>query len=83
MITKCIFTEAIVKINMYLYIYSFVFIIPTLQRTLCYIDIDDCSNDTLNDCSDNSACENIPGSYQCHCNYGFTGNGINCTGNNN
>ena len=43
-------------------------------------DIDECANDTLNNCSPNATCTNTNGSYTCICVNGYTGNGFNCTG---
>ena len=31
-------------------------------------------------CDDNAKCTNIPGSFTCTCNEGFSGEGITCTG---
>ena len=31
-------------------------------------------------CSEKAICRNVPGSYQCECMEGFSGNGIYCTG---
>ena len=32
-------------------------------------------------CDDNANCTNTDGSYNCSCNYGYKGDGFNCTGN--
>ena len=39
-------------------------------------DIDECAQ---NPCHDNASCINSIGSYECHCDSGFSGNGKNCT----
>lgn len=44
----------------------------------CDIDIDECADPALNNCSTNATCTNIPGGFTCECNPGFTGNGISC-----
>jgi len=41
-------------------------------------DIDECSNDVLNNCNVNANCENTEGSYNCKCKNGFLGDGIIC-----
>ncbi|XP_035660298.1 uncharacterized protein LOC118405005 [Branchiostoma floridae] len=41
-------------------------------------DIDECSSDTLNDCSYNAVCNNTVGGFMCHCREGFTGDGSLC-----
>ena len=43
-------------------------------------DIDECKENTDN-CSTNAQCHNTPGSFNCTCNSGFKGDGINCSGN--
>ena len=43
-------------------------------------DIDECFNDTLNNCHDNATCTDTVGSFECSCEEGFTGDGVNCTG---
>ena len=45
---------------------------------LLYLDIDECSFDTT--CGNNSMCENTNGSFNCHCDLGFSGNGFICEG---
>lgn len=43
------------------------------------VDIDECENGNA-DCADNSTCTNTPGSYDCVCRPGFSGNGFTCEG---
>lgn len=45
-----------------------------------FIDVDECANDTLNNCSDNATCVDLSGSHLCYCNAGYTGNGTFCFG---
>ena len=45
-----------------------------------FLDIDECSSESTNDCNINANCTNTPGSYNCHCDSGFSGDGKNCTG---
>ena len=42
-------------------------------------DIDECSKDS-HTCHSNATCNNNPGSYDCQCRNGYTGNGHTCTG---
>ena len=43
-----------------------------------YTDIDECSEgDHI--CANNSFCVNTPGSYHCHCNNGYEGDGNVCS----
>ena len=46
------------------------------QETAC-VDIDECSDDSLNDCDDNATCDNQSGNYVCFCNNGYSIQGIN------
>jgi len=39
-----------------------------------------CANSTLNNCSSNAACTSIFLGFTCACNAGYSGNGVNCTG---
>ena len=41
-------------------------------------DIDECQSGDF-DCDDNAECSNTPGSYQCDCRAGYSGNGMICT----
>ena len=45
----------------------------------CTLDIDECSVIHGN-CSELANCTNIPGSYNCTCRTGYTGDGFTCTG---
>lgn len=64
------------------------FVIPTSLATYVFtssfcpcIDVDECSGTGLNMCSvENGTCVNTVGSYTCHCNSGYTGDGYMCTG---
>ena len=42
------------------------------------VDINECSDD-LHNCHDNATCSDTDGSFQCFCNSGFDGDGVNCT----
>ena len=44
------------------------------------IDIDECSNSTLNTCDPNANCINIDGGYMCMCLDGYMGDGEICQG---
>ena len=41
-------------------------------------DIDECI--VSPPCGDNANCNNTEGSYECECNTGFSGDGLNCSG---
>ena len=40
-------------------------------------DLDECVYDS--DCDLNAVCENTEGSYTCTCNYGYQGDGMDCS----
>ncbi len=44
------------------------------------LDVDECQNSTLNDCSQYADCTNLDGTFACDCQLGFSGNGTFCTG---
>jgi len=46
--------------------------------TTCH-DIDECATDSDNNCSENAACTNMPGSFTCACYAGFSGDGVTCS----
>ena len=53
-----------------------------MSTTLNFVsntDIDECAMDTDN-CAENATCSNIPGSFNCTCNEGYTGDGTCCEG---
>ena len=41
-------------------------------------DINECSDDELNDCDDNANCDNSDGDYTCSCKDGYSGDGVTC-----
>ena len=41
------------------------------------LDFDECQEET-DDCHVYATCTDTPGSFECTCNSGFTGNGVNC-----
>ena len=44
-----------------------------------YVDVNECENDSSNDCSINADCINTEGSYDCVCLTGYTGDGSSCS----
>lgn len=44
-----------------------------------YADINECA-EVPQRCDLNANCTNLPGSYECTCDRGFTGDGVNCSG---
>ena len=52
------------------------------EETICLSisDINECAIGTDNCAVGTATCTNIPGSFACACNSGYTGNGVMCTG---
>src|SRR5690554_5014641 len=48
------------------------------EDTQSCVDVDECDED-LHDCDANARCENTPGSFECHCEDGYEGDGQQCT----
>ena len=47
----------------------------------CFLDIDECTLNTDNcDVDTRATCTNVPGSFSCACNVGYSGDGISCVG---
>ena len=44
------------------------------------LDIDECQNETLNNCDDNADCSDTDGSFNCACREGYAGTGVDCQG---
>lgn len=44
---------------------------PGWMMPNCTEDIDECNDTSLYNCTENSMCQNINGSYECQCNDGF------------
>ena len=51
------------------------FFLPFFQYFI-FLDIDECLN---NQCHHNASCTDNEGSFDCQCNVGFSGDGVNCT----
>ena len=46
----------------------------------CSLDVDECSDPSLNRCHSNATCLDNVGSFDCLCDTGFYGNGTTCYG---
>lgn len=47
---------------------------------ICLLDIDECSEESTNECDVYEDCTNTQGSYNCTCKNGFHRGGKTCTG---
>ena len=56
----------------------FVLCLATCVHAYIYVDFDECIHE-MDNCHENATCNNTYGSFECTCNAGFEGNGINCT----
>ena len=45
-----------------------------------FADADECNTPDANNCSSKADCVNKPGSFECNCRPGYTGDGVNCNG---
>ena len=54
------------------YCYNYLVVVIT------YLDRDECAAE-LDNCHENATCNNTFGSFECTCNSGFNGDGVNCT----
>ena len=53
--------------------------LPSHESVPCFSDMDECASG-LHNCNVDATCDNTAGSFDCKCNTGYTGNGMNCTG---
>ena len=49
-----------------------------MYASLFFIDINECEME-IDNCHENATCNNTFGSFECTCNAGFEGDGVNCT----
>jgi hypothetical protein len=49
-----------------------------LKSFCCVLDLNECSNKFI--CAKHAKCTNLPGSYKCECNPGYSGDGKYCNG---
>ena len=50
-----------------------------IQSCTCFADVNECITG-VNNCNANADCNNTEGSFECTCKPGYSGNGVNCTG---
>ena len=49
------------------------------QSYTCFVDVNECITGDHN-CDANADCNNTEGSFECTCKPGYSGNGVDCTG---
>ena len=49
-----------------------------MRMCAIFLDHDECAAE-LDNCHENATCNNTFGSFECTCNSGFEGDGVNCT----
>ena len=60
---------------MYIFLYW-----VNITKYVCFTDVGECGNHSLNNCSDYARCENTDGGFNCTCQDGYVGDGISCAG---
>ena len=50
-----------------------------IQCCTCFADVNECITG-VNNCNANADCNNTEGSFECTCKPGYSGNGVDCTG---
>ena len=48
-----------------------------IQNVIILPDVNECDQEAS--CDTNAECTDVEGSYECHCNHGYTGDGLTCT----
>ena len=49
-----------------------------IECNFLHLDVDECAGG-IDNCADEAVCTDTDGSYNCACNTGYTGDGVNCT----
>ena len=71
-------TQPLVKVRVRAYVVGFDYIHAS---TVLNIDFNECASSLAPVCDLNATCTNLPGSYSCACNDGYTGDGHSCVAN--
>lgn len=50
----------------------------TVELSLPITDINECLNSSLHNCHADATCQDTDGSFNCECNKGFNGSGVEC-----
>ncbi len=67
----------------YIILFCFFLIIIVSHKheyKMCYYqsDLDECQSNDLNNCHEMATCTNTEGSFECNCNAGWEGSGVQC-----